>query len=295
MDLNRILQMLDNPTTLSEALDQAEKMLLTDNDRVVFNQKRMKYYIGMDDYGKVNWIIEMKGFLKTALSDQADAVERWHHLDMKIIKQKFRKLWLDKKSFVKVIFIENDEKSFSHFLHNILKTYYERELLHKPIGEIKGKMSDTPDLSDSKQLKIDYSSYIENYFGISNVALSLIPLHFKEQKLHDETHFIVQSIEKFSYDNFKTYYRFWVKLKPEKPLFLFFHLEQNLLDGVVIDLPAYCFYRSKEYEKVNGNDFRTFISDSAQSGIFYQNTDICKCEPITFSEAVPKLKSLKRI
>jgi len=294
MARDRILKMLDDPTTISEALDLAEK-LVTDDYSFVFNQKRMKYYVGMDDYGKANWIIEMKGFLKIALSDQADAVERWHHLDKREIKKKFRELWLDKKSFIKVIFIENDEESFSHFLHNILKTYYERELLKMPIGKIKGKMSDSPNISDPKKLKSDYASYIGDYFGIPNVALDLIPLHFKQQKLHNETHFIVQSIETFSYKNFKAYYRLWVQLKPEKPLFLFFHLEPDLLDGVVIDLPNYCFFRCKENEKVNGNDFRKFISDSALSGIFYQNTDICKCEPIPFSEAVPKLKSLTRI
>ena len=290
---DRIMDLLNDAATIAEALILAEKLPFRGNDHFLFEQLRRDYNKNNSDSDLLDRIRQFLLYYnpeninnKESQAEQYrdDQIAPWHHLDKKTIKQKFRQLWLDKKSFVKVIFIEKNADSFSHYLHNILKTYYERDLLKKPIGAIKGGMSDSPVISDLKELKKDFAFYVENYFGISGVT----------EKMHEETFFIVQSIDNFSYKDFKSYYRLWVKLKPEKPLFLFFHIDPGALRGVEIDIPNYYLCRCEEHEKVNGNDFMTFISDSAKEGIFYEDTDICRCEPITFAEAVPKLESLKR-
>ena len=59
-----IIQLLENPATIGEALQLAEHLHYAGSDRFLFNQKRQKFSVGMSDYERLNWIGEMKNFLQ---------------------------------------------------------------------------------------------------------------------------------------------------------------------------------------------------------------------------------------
>jgi len=59
-----IMQLLDNPATIVEALQLAEHLPYAGSDRFLFNQKLQKYSVGMSDYERLNWIGEMQNFLE---------------------------------------------------------------------------------------------------------------------------------------------------------------------------------------------------------------------------------------
>ena len=58
-----IMQLLDNPATIGDALLEAAKLPFRGDDRFLFNQKRQKYQAGMSDHERLNWTGEMKNFL----------------------------------------------------------------------------------------------------------------------------------------------------------------------------------------------------------------------------------------
>jgi hypothetical protein len=63
--IQKIMLLLDNPVTIPDALEIFDTLQLTDSERFLFNQKRLRYFSGMTDYEKVNWIGEMKSFLRS--------------------------------------------------------------------------------------------------------------------------------------------------------------------------------------------------------------------------------------
>ncbi len=272
--------MLDNPTTISEALDLAEK-LVTDDYRFVFNQKRMKYYVGMDDYGKANWIIEMKGFLKTALSDQADAVERWHHLDKKKMKKVFKRLW-NKKTMVNVFFIERNPDAYAHCLHIILQTFCQRTF--ETVCVVKMDLEYPFDFADAET---DFAHFMHSFFDI-NIALMRNSESVQSRIFDTQVHFVGHSIDDFSYTNFIKYYELWVALEPKEPLFLFFYVKPGSLAEDIEPLENYCLCRYDDHEKVDGEAFQDFFSDP-KLPLKNNNPDICNSPPMTFKKAVKEL------
>ncbi len=58
-----IMQLLDNPATLGEALIEAAKLPFRGDDKVRFQQKRQRYIDGLSDYDRPRWVGEMKNFL----------------------------------------------------------------------------------------------------------------------------------------------------------------------------------------------------------------------------------------
>ncbi len=61
--VQKIIDMLDDPAAIPDALREAENIQFRGSDRTVFTMKRRKYAIGMSDYEKMNWIDEMKCLL----------------------------------------------------------------------------------------------------------------------------------------------------------------------------------------------------------------------------------------
>ncbi len=58
-----ILQLLDNPATIGDALQEAAKLPFRGDDKVRFEQKRQHYIDGLSDHERPRWVGEMKNFL----------------------------------------------------------------------------------------------------------------------------------------------------------------------------------------------------------------------------------------
>ncbi len=58
-----IMQLLDNPATIGEALLEAAKLPFRGDDKVRFQQKRQRYFDGLSDHERPCWVGEMKNFL----------------------------------------------------------------------------------------------------------------------------------------------------------------------------------------------------------------------------------------
>jgi len=63
-DANRnIMQLLENPATIGEALIAAAKLPFVGEDIIRFQQKRQRYIDGLSDHERPRWVGEMKNFL----------------------------------------------------------------------------------------------------------------------------------------------------------------------------------------------------------------------------------------
>ncbi len=58
-----IMQLLDNPATIGEALIEAAKLPFRGDDKVRFKQKQQQYIDGLSDHDRPRWVGEMKNFL----------------------------------------------------------------------------------------------------------------------------------------------------------------------------------------------------------------------------------------
>ncbi len=58
-----IMQLLDNPATLGEALQEAANLPYRGDDKVRFKQKQQQYIDGLSDHDRPRWVGEMKNFL----------------------------------------------------------------------------------------------------------------------------------------------------------------------------------------------------------------------------------------
>ena len=58
-----IMQLLDNPATIGEALIEAAELPFRGDDKVRFKQKQQHYIDGLTDHERPRWVGEMKNFL----------------------------------------------------------------------------------------------------------------------------------------------------------------------------------------------------------------------------------------
>ena len=58
-----IMQLLDNPATIGDALLLASQLPFRGDDKVRFQQKRQRYFDGLSDHERPRWVGEMKNFL----------------------------------------------------------------------------------------------------------------------------------------------------------------------------------------------------------------------------------------
>jgi len=210
-------------------------------------------------------------------------------LDKKELKQKFEDLCDDDSNLVKVFIIERNSDSYSHQIHNILKTYCTHVFPGQPIGHLRGSMQDTLNMSNLNHLEGDFTRYMQLYFDISGVPLDQIPTTFRN--IQKQIYFIVQSIEKFSFEKFEVYYKYWTDLKPIKPVFLFFHVKKNSLREDITSLSNFHFCRYNDDKEVDGDDFMNLFSGPNLSS---RQNELCKCEPMSFAEAVKKLEECEK-
>lgn len=100
MTIQEIIGMLDNPSGIGDALMEIDKIAFRGSDRYLFEQKRQKYFAGMTDYEKVQWISEMKSFLHT--------YDNSHEKDASVIKKAMHQM--DIKTDIFVSYAHEDEQ-----------------------------------------------------------------------------------------------------------------------------------------------------------------------------------------
>jgi hypothetical protein len=291
MTIEDIIRWLSNPATIMEALREAEKIQFSDWDRTVFEMNRDKFHIGMSDYDKVNCIEELKGLISKYETNNNEDLKLWHHLDKQNLKERFKKLRRD-QNLLKVIFIEYDEEALSSEIHDILfsdyKYYYSSDVT-KFKGDIKGDTIHYKlDLSKIDDIEDDWTEFVGGVFELSGNLVEIKEKFTKENK-HKENNFIVQFINNFNVDNFEVYYSLWDSLTLEKPLFLCFHVKENVLPAT----PArsnYLFCHSCIKDMVDHYEFRCFFSTYKKW--YNEDATLCQnsCPPMSYRDAVEKLK-----
>lgn len=290
MDIEGIIRKLSDPATVLDALNLANNLPLTVSDRAKFNQKYHKYQVGMSDYEKDSWRSEMIGFLSVYESKYgnytSDRLNRWHHLDKNVLKQKFKILCRESSFPIKVLFFENNLEALSHRVHDILYSYYSVHFQSIKISSPKGNMNDDIiDFTSESTLQDDWTEFVQNIFGL-NVPFQQIPDEFKKYGLHKQTHFVIHSVDKFCFEHFKIYYDFWTALKPEQSLFLILHVPERSLPKNLIK-PNFLVCYDDQYECVEKADFTRFFS---VYNCYQEDINLCNCERMTFHEAINKLQ-----
>ncbi len=290
MDIEEIIRKLSDPATVLEAMNHASNLPFTDKDSALFKQKRHKYHVGMSDYEKDSWRSEMMGFLSVYESKYgnytADRLNRWHHLDRNVLKEKFKRLCRESNFPIKVLFFENNIKALSHRVHDILYSYHSVHYQSIKISSPKGNMNDDIiDFTNESTLQDDWTEFVQNIFGL-NVPFIQIPNEFMKNGLHKQTHFVIQSVDKFCFEHFQAYYDFWALLNPEQSLFLFLHVPEKSLPKDLIS-PNFLVCYADQYECVEKLDFTRFFSTY---DCYQEDLSLCNCERMTFNEAVEKLQ-----
>jgi hypothetical protein len=303
MTIEEILKLLQDPATIPDALKEAAKLPFSTSEQAKFNQKREKYQTGLSDYDRLIWIREMTDFLNGYDSGsgyfipeknntlnpclsrdyKSDKLNRWHHLDKREMKKKFKELYRT-ESKLKVIFIENNTEALSLRIHDVLYSFH--SVHYGTIGKIKGNPNDDfLDLTHSDSLQDEWTEFVQHIFGIY-VPFHQIPEEFIKSGFHKQSHFIVQSVDHFCFENFQVYFNFWTMLKPEQPLFLFFHMKERSFDG---DTPCdhflVCYHNQNEH--VDKLDFKHFFT---KYNCYHEDTSLYKCKPMTFRKAVERLQ-----
>lgn len=295
MTVEEIIGMLDNPATIGDALLLAAKLPFKGDDKVRFNQKRLQYIDDLSDHQLIQWVGQMKGFLsiyegcrvgategEEFRGDTFDKINRWHHLDKQRMKQDFKRLWYNKTP-VNVFIIERNPEAYACDLPIILQTFCGREL--DTVCTVKGAPSDHLSIAYAED---EFARSMRRYFDI-NVALIGNPEYVQSRILDTQVHFVVQSIDEFSYTDFRKYYELWVALQPGELLFLFFYVKRGALADDIEPLENYCLCRYDDHEKVDGDAFDDFFSDPKMP-LKNHNPDICNSPPMTFQQAVKELE-----
>lgn len=288
----KIMDLLADPATIAEALILAKKLPFNGTNDVLFEQLRREFINKSPD------LSDLVGRIRVFLSDydpantkhneeqpvnhRGDDMTPWHHLDKQKMKQDFKRLWY-KKTPVNVFIIERNPEAYSYHLHTILQTFCGREF--DTVCSVKGAPSDHLDIAYAED---EFVRYMARYFDI-NVALMQNHEYVQSRILDTQVHFVVQSIDEFSYLNFRKYYELWVALEPREPLFLFFHVKRGTLAEDIEALENYCLCRYHDHEEVDGEAFQDFFSDT-KSPLKNSNPDICNAAPMTFQKAVQELE-----
>ncbi|MFZ4525727.1 MAG: hypothetical protein ACOYOE_09300 [Chlorobium sp.] len=283
------MDLLNDPAKVEDALFLAKTLPFKGNDGALFEQLRRAYNKNSPDFELVGVIRKfLSGYdPENAKESQAEThsehqMTPWHHLDKQKMKQDFKRLWY-KKTPVNVFIIERNAEAYACDLPTILQTFCGREF--DTVCTVKGTPSDHLSIAYAED---EFARSMTRYFDI-NVALIGNPEHVQSRILDTQVHFVVQSIDDFSYTNFIKYYKLWVALEPAEPLFLFFYLKRGSLADDIEPLENYCFCRYHDHEEVDGEAFEDFFSDP-KSPLKNNNPDICSSPPMTFKNAVKELE-----
>jgi hypothetical protein len=289
MDIPTIISLLETGQ-IDVALKEADLIQFTGDEKITYNRKKDVYINSLKGQNLIDWIKEMKVFLNGCNSKfgnyKDDPLNRWHHLDKKVLKEKFKILCRDKSFPIKVLFFENNTEAMSHRVHEILYSYHSSRYPKIIPSSLKGNMNDDViDLNSESNLQDDWTEFMQKIFGL-NVPFHQIPDEFKKNGFHKQPHFVIQSIDKFCFEHFKVYYDFWTTLEPEQSLFLFLHVPGKTLPK---DLhgPNYFVWYDDQYEFVDNTDFTRFFSAFT---CYNEDLTLCNCERMTFHDAIEKLQ-----
>jgi hypothetical protein len=289
MTIPQIIKLLQNPATIADALTEIGRINFSQKDRVIFNQKRTEFHAGMTDYRKNYWVSELTDFLNNHSQQVGDYTVdrdfRWHHLDRHEMKRKFKKLYRENGSKVKTLLFEYNEKAVSLCSHEILHSFYTFECHCNT--NIKGSLTHfTLDTSSTDDLEQDWTDFVKDIFDLQ-VDFADLSAEYKRKGLHRQPHFICQSVNNFSYENFKGYLNLWKKLEPTAPVFLIFHVSKGDLRDYP-DEPDLLFFKHNQYEKVKVKDINGFLHDYRE---FYSpNCLLDFTKPMTFKKALEVLQ-----
>ncbi|MEI7695834.1 MAG: hypothetical protein WCI64_09350 [Chlorobium sp.] len=287
MTIPEIISLLD-ADRIPDALWEVDKIRFSNEDTIVYKRKREKYYAGDELKGQalLDWIRQMKVFLRTCKCKETG--NHWYHLDKKITKDKFQNL-LYAENALKVIFIEANESALSQHLPDILYLVHFRN--DKTLGDVKGDINDEIIFLDEiDNINNKWAGFVQRMFGLSKQFPQLIE-EFKEQGLHKQPHFVIQSVENFDAENFDVYHGLWKKLEPEKPIILCFYLTPHSLSSDSVKFNCLCC-SGNEDSFVDKTDFTRFFKKFEE---FYNDDlnlgDDCR---MTFAEAVKKIKECEK-
>ena len=290
MTVAEIIALLENPTTIVEALDRASKEIpFRGSDRVLFEMKREMYTAGMSDYEKLNWIQEMTALLQPYAvrygGYQSDLLNRWHHFNKQELKRRFDKLRRSSGK-LKVLFIEYDADPLSLQVHEILFSHSNStEQNATPSGYIKGGAEYELDLSEQTLLDGQWSDFMISVFGLPKS--SSVADGFMEKNLGAQSHFVVQKIHAFNAENFDRYYAFWKSLTLEEPIFLFFYLESDVFHAAP-SAEEFLHCPCSMHSLVQNGDFTLFFARYRRC--YKEDLALCHGEPMPFRDALEQLQ-----
>jgi len=306
MTVQEIIKMLDNPATIGDALSEAAKLPFEGNDTVRFNKKRDHYIDGLSAHTLPDWVGQMKGLLskydgcsvgatdgESFRSYTFDREKQWHYLDKKHFREMVGDICCDRDNPVKVIFIEYSVDAFSDQMDEILRSFIkeDHEEIHDILSPTEGKMSHVINLDNNEKLGASWADFMRKIFHVS-------PNHEKipgelrlKTDFYAKSHIIVHSVGKLDsrfIENFERYYSFWAALYPEHPVFLCLFLPpEHSLPRYVDPLPHWIFCYCNEYETVGPYHFSCFFKEYK---CYQENRSLYTCEPMSFSDAVTKLR-----
>ncbi len=253
MTVEEIIRMLDDPGNLERAFREAERIKFTKKDGAVFNMKRRKYFIGMNDSEKIDCAFELKCFLYTYVKHNQkektetgnykdDPGKKWCHLDHKKIKHKFDIL-RSKKYNLNVIMIEPDKLALSSRISEILYVYYSLQDGKKQnSAHIKGDSFLYDIYFDSIEImRFNWLSFINSHFEYNQ---------FKGKNKQKEIFFVVHSVQNYNALLIGEYLKLWESLKLKSPLYLFLHLQEKVQSTDHLPDNCICLY-DDDYESVS--------------------------------------------
>jgi len=293
----------ENPDDFGTVLEYAAELQFEGAHSQLFIQLQDEYLKKIPEKGKIEWGTRLKMLLKlhkenkvkqesgktktisyTTVDNGQQSVQYvtndfklWHGLDKKRLKEDFKRLRRD-SNLLKVIFIEYNDEALSRDVPDILLSDYKNKF-SSDVTKIKGNINDDYFyLSGDDGIEEDWQDCFRKIFGLSG-SISEIREKFIKENRQKETHFIVQEIKQFKFDKFEAYYLLWESLHLEKPLFLFFHVDENVLPSK----PArsnYLFCRNRRTESVDYHDFDSF---------FKKHTDRYRPDPALLKSGSPKM------
>lgn len=303
MTVEEIIRMFDNPAIIGDALLEAAKLPFRGDDKVRFEQKRQHYIDGLTDHERPRWVGEMKNFLSmydgliVATTDGEgfrnytfDRDNQWHYLDKVNFRERVREICWDRDNAVKVIFIEKNEDALSDQMDEILKSFIkeDHEEIHKSLSPPEGKMGHIINFDNREKLEKSWADFMRKFFHVPPIH-EKIPGELRKTDFYAKSHIIVHSVGKLDSafrDNFQLYYSFWAALEPEHPVFLCLFLEEHSLPRDIEPLPHWVLCYCDQYETVTPYHFSCFFKDNK---CYLRDEDLCRCTPMSFSDAVKKL------
>ena len=297
--IQRILDLLDDPTTLGEALRCAGQLSLNRDNLFLFKQLKQEFIAGIHEIEMLKWIDRLRTLVSSCIADNKnektengnykdDPDKKWCHLDHKKIKHKFDVLrWKEHK--LNVIMIEHDRLAFSNKIPEILHVHYCRQdTQQQNPANLKGDyLLDYIYFDSMEIMRSGWVDFMNFHFKL-NENLSGIYDQFKRKRNQTEIYFVVHSVEKYNALLIGEYLKLWESLGLETPLYLFIHLKIKVRPKVSLPDNCICLY-TDEYENISPDDLGDFC-DHYDDCYSYDPGLLAGLSVMSYRDAVEKLK-----